>query len=56
MLHLRTWVLQMQAVIQQAETTFGPSDYMICNAGAAHPGISVTCTNVYCISAWVVPI
>lgn len=49
-MYVAAWVVQMQNVVQQAETTFGPSDYMICNAGAAHPGITVTCTGVYCIS------
>ncbi len=28
----------MQAVVQEAEASFGPCDFMVCNAGATHPG------------------
>lgn len=28
----------MQATVQQAEASFGPCDFMVCNAGATQPG------------------
>ncbi|KAA6422970.1 MAG: alpha beta fold family [Trebouxia sp. A1-2] len=31
---------QMQAVVQEAEASFGPCDFMVCNAGATHPGFT----------------